>query len=271
MWRQVGLILLFLAISLVPGVSISDNKSTIPLPQVTEANMREYMQSHIDRVVKLVERIFDFQGLPSGYRSLDKKLAVEFAKVHDRNKISGYASTGESYASVLARSFGKDAYQRNKNSDRLMTPDEAAEFIARKDELNEDDRKVEDDFLREHGLLNPDGSRTKVAELLMRLVKIADIIDRGMNPDADIEFGGKLKNPTELVRDLTQKLVTQESKSSKDIAAVNAWIIDYQIIDWLQKEYPQLFGTDKSSFRDGVFVSHTNEEGTVMGCQGLFM
>jgi len=116
-----------------------------------------------------------YQLYPERYQEIPLDLIVGFLKLHDQSKLR------ESSSRALYSVYG----QNQKFAD-LLTQSQMQETIQR---LNEYDQEAARLFFQSTGI------STDQARLLLEIEKIADLVDRGMDPVAheDFEGGGKYK------------------------------------------------------------------------------
>lgn len=170
-----------------------------------QADLRVHFQSHLQRVVRLALHLL--KSKPDHFPGVSESLALELLTLHDAAKLDHspsfrqrfWGETVKSDQSFMQRLF----HIYGKGYEYVAENREARATI---DQLNATDRQVSQEFFRSKGLLTPDGSPTPVAQALLRLERIADVVDRNLDPVALEEFGlterrlisDFLKNPEDL-------------------------------------------------------------------------
>jgi hypothetical protein len=152
--------------------------------------LRDHFQLHIRRVTLLGVALYGefFQSTPA----LSASLLRKYLAVHDQTKIldsSAFrtkfwraAGVNQAGAPFVERLFGF----YNSQSGLDETRESLRTLVT---ELNATDRQVGLDFFLKNGLLDSAGNPTPLAQTLLRIERIADVVDRNSDPVAMEEFG----------------------------------------------------------------------------------
>lgn len=156
-------------------------------PYVTDFDtFLTHTESHIERVKRLGIELY--RRYPVAFSHVDEKTLTQYLSLHDRSKTLG-AFSKNSIASRLYRYYGKDL--------KVMSAADQQEFQKLIDALNESDAQVSKEFFGRHRLLNAEGEFTSGALEMMKIEKIADMVDRAQSPVSIEEFGKQMTPASE--------------------------------------------------------------------------
>lgn len=146
-----------------------------------------HTKNHIKRAKILALEILSkrFQD----FHLLDTIIVSEFMSLHDHSKVNKTEKFLKKYSLEKRKtSISEDLFSIFGKWSQL---DEAKKKWAAslRDELNNVDQQVAMDFFSENGYVLADGSLSATAQQLLRLEKIADILDTIMDPVRAKEFG----------------------------------------------------------------------------------
>jgi hypothetical protein len=190
-----------------------------PNGSLTVDQYRLHMQVHRKRVKHLGMILYNtfFSDCPD----LSPDLVSEFLELHDVSKVDDSLSPGNPIALRLAQTFGKDQ--------SLPEVQEAISLAVA--DLNMIDQEVALNFFREKGLLvesvdtSSDSYHLSIgAKKLLQIENIADLVDRGFDKIAHIEFGRVLARASEFLVDSRDRLMARhlELVYGVEVAAVEA-------------------------------------------------
>ncbi len=138
-------------------------------------SFREHVEKHRQRVAAIA--LFLYSHEDSFRSQISQELLINFLKLHDRSKEQ------RDIAAYLSQHFGE----------KLLSTDEVVI------ELNFYDDALRWEFLQSRGLMF--GARfTEAAKRLLRIEMIADLVDRGQDPTAQLEFGRPLLSASRFLR-----------------------------------------------------------------------
>ena len=172
-----------------------------------EAELTKRFEDHQDRVARLG---YEILATSEDFKDLNPELTDEFLHRHDRAKLdhspeflAKHGITEEEHAiHGLAKIYGKNIAD--------MTGDEKTTAEAIRSLTNRIDNATADEFFKENGLFNPDGTRGTIAEKLIKVEHIADLVDRGMDPISAEEFNKVMEPASKFLKDeIEQKLAAQ--------------------------------------------------------------
>jgi len=134
------------------------------------------------------------QEFSEDFCKVNKDLLMAFLSIHDEAKLNLdlVQYQGRPLIEALYQYYGRGIHKLNENSKLEMK-----EII---DLLNCEDQRISHQFFREHHLLNDAGVVNETAIELLRIEKIVDSVDRGMN-FVSIEEFNRLMTPASLFLD----------------------------------------------------------------------
>jgi hypothetical protein len=143
---------------------------------------KTHTANHIQNVGRLGMHLFYqhrsslFNDVPE-YMLREKLLHHDFEKLASSQKLSEYGySNSKSFAERLYEFYGK-----NKN--------DSARIKELVHELNSYAEQYDEEFFKKYDLVTEDGKLTQVAEKIILIEKIADLVEREKNPVSPEEFG----------------------------------------------------------------------------------
>lgn len=160
-------------------------------------DLHAHFTLHIKRVGILANALYQeyFKDVPG----LDAALVKDFLNIHDQTKIDSSLEFRKSFWGFSgvesAKPFINRLFEFYNNQPK---PDDVARKATLQtlvQELNATDKKVGEDFFRRRGLLNPDGTPGVIAQALLKIERLADVVDRNTDPVAMEEFGLKTQVP----------------------------------------------------------------------------
>jgi hypothetical protein len=173
--RQQAILSLALYVALS---SFSSYAQLTPRYVSTVGDFETHVRLHVLRTQRLaLELAHSHKEL---FGSLNDELVFSYMALHD---VSKYAAQDGNPTHILRRLY--ESYGRNFSA---LPAQEQHRSRALVNELNALDRKVSENFLRAHGLMSDSGALNPKGAALLRLEKIADLVDRGLDPVAAEEF-----------------------------------------------------------------------------------
>lgn len=157
-----------------------------------------YTKFHISRVVLIgieMKRVFHHH-----FENLEDEVVRNFLLLHDYSKIKMIDGNYENARLLFENIFGKDVKSLSE-----IDREKASTII---DRINRDDRKIAIDFFEKHHLSN-----AQIKQLL-QLENLADLIDRGMSPFSQFEFGRKLKPASMILKCEIEKSIAHYFEKS---------------------------------------------------------
>ncbi len=147
---------------------------------------------HTQLHIKRVERIglYLFKKFPNEFKQLDQKIVHNFLKKHDQGKVNVSLWKDKGKKPIIDKIY--KYYNVPKES---ISPKELALLGKAVDDLNAMDTMVAYQFFRDNKLYTATGEISPKAHQLLRLEKLADIIDRGKNMVSPEEFAKKAMIP----------------------------------------------------------------------------
>lgn len=154
------------------------------------SDLEDHYRTHIRRVGILALSTYDENR--ATFPDITRQDVIDFMKLHDQAKINDTPEFRRTFwidpepltrPSMLERLYSIYGlgYRPASEADR-------ARIDAIKMSLNGADRNVAVAFFKERGMLQPDGQPDARARALLRLERIADVVDRGSDPVAREEF-----------------------------------------------------------------------------------
>ena len=165
------------------------------------SDLQVHFSTHIERVARLGVALYQaHRELLPGVTHDEVK---DFLSVHDRTKVDDSAefrrqfwveSGGPSFIDKLYLLYGKGyafvADPANGQAKQVI------------DQLNATDKRVAMDYFRRHDLLDATGEPNERAKFLLRIERIADVVDRNTDPVTMEEFNIQKQRPlSDFVRD----------------------------------------------------------------------
>ena len=177
------------------------------------SDLHVHFETHIQRVARLGSALY--QAHRELFPGVSHEQVKDFLSVHDRTKVDDSAEfrrqfwtepTGASFIEKLYSLYGKGyaflADPANERSKQII------------DHLNATDKRVATDYFRRQGMLDASGDPNAQAKILLRIERIADVVDRNSDPVAMEEFNIQKQRPLgDFVRDPIDLALALELKS----------------------------------------------------------
>lgn len=154
-----------------------------------------HMKMHRTRVKRLA--VLLYERFQNQFANVNPELVTEFIDLHDLSKVNDQYSLHNPISKRLAETFGKD-----QNLPEIQETIGAAVL-----ELNDIDQGLAREFFQSKGLLAEDGTYSETAIELLRIERIADLVDRGFDRIAHIEFGRQLSRASEFLVNETDQVM----------------------------------------------------------------
>lgn len=175
-------------------------------------DLKVHFTTHIKRVSRLGVELYDSH--PDLFPGVTREDVREFLAVHDQTKIDDREEFRRSFWVEKAEAAFIDRlyFLYGKGYGFAADPANAA-WTGVISSLNATDRRVAMDYFRRRGLLAADGEPTERAKTLLRIERLADVVDRNSDPVAMEEFNIKEQRPLgEFIRDPVDLILAQELK-----------------------------------------------------------
>lgn len=144
---------------------------------------RAHTESHIRRVQILGIEVL--RAFPERFPGVEPQLLAEFLALHDQSKVNQTGPFLEQFGlQDRPRPIIQDLFERMNHWQE--DPVASRRLV---DELNAVDRKIAQNFLARHHLLQSDGSADAVGKHYLRIEKIADVVDTVLSIARGEEFG----------------------------------------------------------------------------------
>lgn len=158
---------------------------------------RVHVQLHRERVIYLgleAHRLW-----PDTFGRVSESLVREFLRLHDLSKVDNSPSFRAKFwlpDTLSEISFIERIYRYYGKDFKSLPEEQKVDFLRTISDLNYSDFRVAKDFFLQHGLWDLEKNMPSGAgSLLLRIEKIADVVDRNGDPVAREELGVKRLRP----------------------------------------------------------------------------
>lgn len=157
--------------------------------QISSIDYQHHMQLHRVRILELGQLLFSHYK--ADFPALNALLVNKFLLLHDLSKVDDSLSQASPISKRLASIFGKSL-----QDEKVKTIVEEVRA-----ETNRIDKAIAMDFFVKNNMAftKLDGSfhLSESAKELLRLERIVDLVDRGFDPVASLEFGRQLEKASQ--------------------------------------------------------------------------
>lgn len=161
----------------------------------TVDDLERHFKLHISRVVRLGTWIYD--NNPGEFSGVTRSQLEEFLSLHDQAKINSSAAfKAEFWVEPLETPpFIRRLFERYASVNASLPEAEMEKTKQLIANLNATDSRVGQEFFKRRGMLDKDGKPNEVARQLLRIERIADVVDRKSDPVAQEELSVRKERP----------------------------------------------------------------------------
>lgn len=165
----------------------------------------QHTSLHRKRLVIMGEYLID--NFREHFPNVEKRKLIDFLNLHDEAKLN------LEYARYKDKPLLEALYQYYGRGTHTLSEEDQIEMRQIIEYLNQKDYDVALKFFKKHRMLNKYGNPNSMALEYLKLEKIVDAVDRGMNQVSPEEFSRQMKAASEFLSDQSDVELATELES----------------------------------------------------------